>query len=231
MARRSMTRSRTVLRLFVLAWAVATAVSAAGAPYVSADPNWHFPEGQCTYYAAIEFERQAGAKVNWGGHAAAWFENAMAKGWHTSTNASDVTKGSLLVWKGGRFGHVAVVGDVVGDRVLVLEMNAGRVLIDSTRGITDGFNLLRRRYLYTSNQFRRGELLFVGIIFPTPSVTPASVASHPACSCLGLESDELEDSPPSVTRVSAGPLSSGLLNSIHPVMSEHRHYPSRRTSP
>lgn len=174
--------------LCAILWAASihwlAAAASAETAYTPEGSLWRFPAGYCTYFAATEFERIVGSKVNWDGHAHAWFENATTRGWKTGTNPWEVEAGALLVWSGGRFGHVAVVQEVAGDRVVIREMNAGNVLVDARLGITDEFNVVQRRYLYRSNQFRRSGMQFVGAIHPIRTPTPTMFVSSRRCWCI-----------------------------------------------
>lgn len=75
----------------------------------------------CTYYVASY------ANVNWRWNANRWMVNAKAK-WHTIEQAWSIPRPGAIVqlsgrWYNPRYGHVALVMDVVGDYMIVSEMN------------------------------------------------------------------------------------------------------------
>ncbi|MDB4940411.1 MAG: hypothetical protein JWO40_836 [Candidatus Doudnabacteria bacterium] len=74
-----------------------------------------FPWGQCTYYASM---KRGG--VPWGGDARYWLQNAKAYGAKTGSLPAI---GAIVVFSGGRHGHVAIVESVSGDSFTVSEMN------------------------------------------------------------------------------------------------------------
>ncbi len=100
--------------------------------------NHYFPIGYCTYYVATRM------KITFGGNAKNWLSNARASGYVTgqepAANAAIVfgTKGY------GRYGHVAFVEQVDGNRVLVSEMNYEK------------FNRVNQRWVSTSDPAIQG---------------------------------------------------------------------------
>ena len=160
-------RTLTVCALIGLVnTAAAEHPSTAPMVYHSADPAWYFPQGMCTYFAAREFDVVAPRHLDWGNHAGTWVQNARQQGWKTSRNPWDAKPGALIVWTGGTFGHVAVVRQVTGERVVIEEMNGGRYFVDEQAGKTDEYNVVRKRVLNVSSNFRRGQLRFAGFIYP-----------------------------------------------------------------
>lgn len=129
-----------------------------------------FSWGYCTWYAAIEFDKMAGPGspgVNWRGNAQDWYFNAAARGWKVTSNPKDVIPGSLAVWRGGGFGHLAIVRSVAAGGfgiVEVQEMNWGRPT-DERNGITENFGKVTSVRLYSSNM-QRGSYQFIGYIHP-----------------------------------------------------------------
>jgi hypothetical protein len=75
----------------------------------------HYAPGQCTWYVASR--RQV--PPNWG-NARSWLRGAQAAGWNTGA----IPAVGAIAWSPvGYYGHVAVVETVLGDRVLIAEMN------------------------------------------------------------------------------------------------------------
>jgi surface antigen/LysM repeat protein len=75
-----------------------------------------FPWGQCTYYAA---KKRGG--VPWGGNAKNWLANAKAYG--ASTGKTPVVGAIVVTNENRRYGHVAYVEKVDGNRFYISEMN------------------------------------------------------------------------------------------------------------
>jgi surface antigen len=119
-----------------------------------------FPVGQCTWGAALEFEKLTGQIVTWGGDGKDWVRNAAAAGRRTSTNPSDIVAHSIVSFGPGRYkdgspnphGHVAVVLSRNGQWVNLVEWNYERKEQRGTRSVK--ISELRSRYN------------FVGLIFP-----------------------------------------------------------------
>jgi surface antigen len=74
-----------------------------------------FPWGQCTYYAS---KKRGG--VPWGGDARYWLQNAKAYGARTGRNP---IAGAIVVFSGGRRGHVGIVEKVGNGDFTIGEMN------------------------------------------------------------------------------------------------------------
>jgi hypothetical protein len=87
-----------------------------------------FPNGQCTYWAALNH------RVTWSGDAGEWLANAAAQGVPTTAVPS---LGAIAVWPAGagydaRHGHVAVVTAVAPTSYTVSEMNyLGEGVVDA----------------------------------------------------------------------------------------------------
>lgn len=73
-----------------------------------------FYAGQCTRYVASQ------KTIPWGGNAGEWLNNAKAEGYETSTAPK---AGAILVTNESSTGHVAIVEEVKGDKMIVSEMN------------------------------------------------------------------------------------------------------------
>jgi len=84
-----------------------------------------YARGQCTFYVAS----QRNVPSNWG-NAREWLANARAAGWVTG----NVPRVGAIAWTGaGRAGHVAIVRAVMGNQILVQEMNYNGVGVVSSR--------------------------------------------------------------------------------------------------
>ncbi len=86
--------------------------------------SWTFAFGNCTYWAAMQWEAH-GWTVNWGGDAYQWWANAAAAG-HAEGSVPEV--GAIVVWPPGAdgasdVGHVAYVISVGSGSFEVSEMN------------------------------------------------------------------------------------------------------------
>ena len=122
-----------------------------------------FPRGYCTWYAAIEFDRVASRPgVNWHGNAQNWYQNASDAGWTATRNSAEVIPGSIIVWGGGGFGHVAIVREVTSSHIRISEMNSGTLIHP---GITTRFGEVTIEMLPRNNLNRHG-LTFLGFILP-----------------------------------------------------------------
>ena len=77
--------------------------------------NGHrFPYGQCTWYVSQQ------RYVPWSGNAGTWLGHAKSFGYSTGDTPK---KNAIAVFGGNRFGHVALVTNVNGDRMTISEMN------------------------------------------------------------------------------------------------------------
>lgn len=129
------------------------------------DPNMsssRFPTDQCTWYAASEFDKVAPYPgCNWGGNAGAWIGNASAAGWKTYTSSpteagsQSLPSGSVVVWGGGTYGHVAVLRSVVQNGIYIQEKNWPL-----------GTGVTGPTYLSWSKVQSRGSYSFIGYIAP-----------------------------------------------------------------
>jgi len=134
-----------------------------------------FYGGYCTEYAAREFDRVAPSPgVNWSGNAGTWYGNASGT-YKTTTDAKQAVNGSIAVWTGGGFGHVAVVRGFKYDpkdskkitHLIVEEQNFGATMLDSTNAITNEFGgAAERRELPIGSLNRGSTFTFKGIILP-----------------------------------------------------------------
>lgn len=134
----------------------------------SDDPNMsssRFPQDQCTWYAASEFDKVAPSPgCNWGGNAGMWVANAYVAGWQTFdclANTPTVAAqrsfpaGTIVVWSGGSFGHVAVLRAIVQNGIYIQEQNWPL-----------GTGVSSWRYLTWSQVSYRGSYRFMGYIPP-----------------------------------------------------------------
>lgn len=104
-----------------------------------------FEQGQCTYYAAIEFDKVVAPSpgIDWHGNAAEWRTNAHEKGWVTKTEPKDAIRGAIIVWTGGPGGngHVAIVRAVTSSSIEIEETN---VKVGEVSKATLSFSKLKR---------------------------------------------------------------------------------------
>ena len=135
-------------------------LSTTSAVYAQSNYYKGFYYGNCTYYAAIQFDQRAPSPgVNWRGNASAWLNNAQAAGWLTSNLicVNSAPNGTIAVWDDGGYGHVAVVRYWNSAGLQIDEMNWYR------------FNVVDSRWL-TWQQAQRigkyGQYRLVGFIFP-----------------------------------------------------------------
>jgi len=116
-----------------------------------------FPAGYCTAYAAIRFSEIAqNPGVDWSGHAYQWYYNASKANsqYVLSGDYKSPVVGSIIVWTGGTWGHVAIVERVDQDGILISEMNWRQ------------FNVLTNEKLVWSRVLNRGSYKFKGYIYP-----------------------------------------------------------------
>ena len=74
-----------------------------------------FPYGQCTWYVAKRW-----GCIPWSGNARNWLANARKYGYKTG---SQPVPGAIMVTRESWWGHVALVEKVIGDSVVISEMN------------------------------------------------------------------------------------------------------------
>jgi LysM repeat protein len=110
---------------------------ATSTPQVKAYPGGNcrtFPYGYCTYYVSTK------RCIPWSGHAKFWLNNAKAYGFNVCYGSNcEPAPGAILVTTGDRrYGHVAYIEEVNGNKMVISEMNVvgwGKV---STRVIFRG---------------------------------------------------------------------------------------------
>lgn len=95
-----------------------------------------FPWGQCTWYVAKL------RHVPWGGNAKMWLYNAASMG--VKTGRTPIPGAIVVTSESRRYGHVALVEKVDGDRFLVTEMNY------------EGFGRVDERWITLGSSFIRG---------------------------------------------------------------------------
>jgi len=131
----------------------------------------------CTDYATQQFNQAAarahiGKKKNWSdpnAKASGWFGEAGAKGWTTKLpskySSNELPAGTIIVWKGGYYGHVAVVDQVDNDGIHISEANFGRHM--DKNGKTDKFSSPPTKTFLTWDKLKqRGRLKLEGYIVP-----------------------------------------------------------------
>lgn len=113
-----------------------------GAPVVRIPPGeGHiFPKGYCTAYVASR------VKITFGGNARNWLTNAKKAGYTTGSKPAAGAVG--VTTEDPRYGHVFYVEKVVGDSIVVSEMNYVGWNKKSTRTIPINSSVIRG-YIYT----------------------------------------------------------------------------------
>ncbi|MBD3300626.1 MAG: LysM peptidoglycan-binding domain-containing protein [Candidatus Moranbacteria bacterium] len=101
-------------------------------------PAHRFPYGWCTWYVATK------RHVPWGGNAGTWLYHAKAYG--AKTGKSPIP-GAIMVTHESRWGHVAYVEKVSGNKVTVSEMNYKGWGVKNTRTI-DARSGIIKGYIY-----------------------------------------------------------------------------------
>lgn len=78
-----------------------------------------FPYGYCTYYVSTK------RCIPWSGHAKSWLNNAKAYGFNVCYGSNcEPVPGAILVTTGDRrYGHVAYIEKVIGNKMIISEMN------------------------------------------------------------------------------------------------------------
>lgn len=98
-----------------------------------------FAPGNCTWYAATRFP------VTWGGNAGQWGINAAAQGYRV--NKTPVADALLVTWENSAgcpgCGHVAVIDQIIGDTMVISEMNYAAKYVVSTRTLPINSPLIR----------------------------------------------------------------------------------------
>ncbi|MFA5991558.1 MAG: CHAP domain-containing protein [Candidatus Doudnabacteria bacterium] len=95
-----------------------------------------FPKGYCTYYVATK------TKITFGGNAKNWLSNAKASGYVTGKEPAP--RSVVVTTDNLRYGHVAYVEKVEGNRILVSEMNFEK------------FNRVNQRWISIDSRTIRG---------------------------------------------------------------------------
>ncbi len=98
--------------------------------------NHIFPWGQCTYYASL---KRGG--VPWGGNAKNWLANAKAYG--AKEGKTPVVGAIVVTNENRRYGHVAYVEKVDGNKFMISEMNYNGLGKISTRWLTVGDSVIK----------------------------------------------------------------------------------------
>lgn len=132
-----------------------------GVPNPELASSSRFDPSQCTWYAASEFDKVAPwPGCNWGGNAGSWTGNASAAGWKTFTYPLaaaylGLPPGTIVVWAGGGYGHVAVVRSVFQNGIYIQEKNWPL-----------GSGVSPWRLLFWRDVYQRGSYTFSGYIAP-----------------------------------------------------------------
>ncbi len=100
------------------------------------DDTHSFPKGYCTYYVSTR------TKITFGGNAKNWLANAKASGYVTGKEPAP--NSVVVTTDSAKYGHVAYVEEVVGDKILVTEMNYV------------GFNKISQRWISVNSPTIRG---------------------------------------------------------------------------
>jgi len=166
-----------------------------GAGYVAPGQtgcNWPNPDdlsGQCVAYARRRFEDAARAIAGWTGDAHNTLELADAAGWRTTNDLNEVVPGSIIVWSGGDWGHVATVERVVTVQppvVELTEMNWGTSCnADLNRHITTRTGIVDNATLNGAQlavRGRTGALRLTGYVLP---VRKTSTGAPPSSQPIG----------------------------------------------
>ncbi len=136
------------------------------------------PDGICAKYAAQEFEKIAPSPgVNWLNYNYDWILQAQQSGWVVKTTVRDVMVGAIVEWQGldRNGGHVAIVRQVLSDRIIVEENNVGKVTgsNDYTFGgyhykseVTDGWGKTTIRAIKYEDMLKMDTRKFMGYIWP-----------------------------------------------------------------
>jgi len=141
--------------------------------------SWQgLPDGICAKYAAQEFEKIAPQPgVNWLKYNYDWVLQAKQSGWVVKTNVRDVISGSIVEWQGLKRegGHVAIVRQVLANRIIVEEMNVGTITGTAVYNfggeshqspVTDGWNKIGIRSILYSDLLKVDNKKFMGYIWP-----------------------------------------------------------------
>lgn len=130
----------------------------------------------CTYFAAVEFDKVAPSpKHNWRGNAINWYDNAKANGWRTTASPREAKKGAIVVWKVNThsLGHVQIIRNITNSGIEVEGMNEP---CDSC-GRGSGTGGVHRYVIPWSNIDNKsyGGMILVGYILPERDVPACQV--------------------------------------------------------
>lgn len=145
-----------------------------------ANSSWNeLPDGICAKYAAQEFEKIAPPPgVNWLSENNYWVLRAHEGGWVVNTNVRDAMVGAIVEWnevKKGAGGHVAIVREVLSDRIIVEEENVGKLIGERqctfagkkfTSEVTDGWGKTTTRAITYDKLLMFNDRKFAGYIWP-----------------------------------------------------------------
>lgn len=141
--------------------------------------NWHdLPDGICARYAAQEFEKLAPSPgVNWLSYNYDWVIQAQRNGWVVKTTVRDAMIGAIVEWQDleRHGGHVAIVRNVLADKIIVEENNIGKKTgsLNYTFGrqkyktdVTDGWGKTTIRSIKYADMLKMDTRKFIGYIWP-----------------------------------------------------------------
>jgi CHAP domain. len=141
--------------------------------------DWHkLPDGICAIYAAQEFEKIAPAPgVNWLNENYDWASQAQQAGWVVRCNVREAVPGAIVEWQGVKRdgGHVAIVREVLADRIIVEEYNVGTVVSARQYSfgdkryespVTDGWGKATLRAIKYEEMLKMDDRKFMGYIWP-----------------------------------------------------------------
>lgn len=141
--------------------------------------DWHdLPDGICARYAAQEFEKIAPAPgVNWLNENYDWVSQAQQAGWVVRCNVREAIPGAIAEWQGVNRdgGHVAIVREVLADRIIVQEYNVGTVVGTKKYSfgdkhynspMTDGWGKETSRAIKYEEMLKMDDRKFMGYIWP-----------------------------------------------------------------
>lgn len=160
------------LLLFVVLFSLCTNVFAMNC-------NWRtLPDGICAKYAAQEFEKIAPSPgVNWLAYNYDWVVQAQQAGWVVKTEVHSAMIGAIVEWQGLErgSGHVAVVRNVLADKIIVEENNVGKTIgsINYTFAdkklqseVTTGWGKTTIRAIKYEDMAKMDTRKFIGYIWP-----------------------------------------------------------------
>jgi len=161
--------------------------------YTYANNDWQqLPDGICARYAAQEFEKIAPPPgVNWLSENRDWVLHADQAGWVVKLGVREAMPGAVIEWNeveqgSGAGGHVAIVRQVLADKIIVEQMNSGKTTGERvyTFGgkklrteVTDGWGIVKMQAITYDKLLMLDKRKFAGYIWP---VRKDDYAKNPA---------------------------------------------------